>query len=133
MAKGPWKMKLETTNYKLAGLSETHSQRFHFLHIEHKSLQKETGKDERELRRRRQEDLRRNTYPHGKQEKHKLKPQGAWQFGSRTYCSQGWGAAGAAVTSRTRQKEGAGTTGGTYMAAASVGQLGNGLRQRLYL
>lgn len=91
MAKGPWKMKLETTNYKLAGLSETHSQRFHFSHIEHKSLQKETGKEERELRRRRQEDLRRNTYPHGKQEKRKLKPQGAWQFGSRAYCSQGWG------------------------------------------
>ena len=55
-------------NHKLGKLFETHSQRSHFSHIkQHKSLgRKETGKEERKLRKRRQEDLGENTYPRSK-------------------------------------------------------------------
>lgn len=49
--------------YKRGKLFETHSQRFPFLHTkQHKSLQKETGKQEHKLQKRRQKDLRKMTY-----------------------------------------------------------------------
>lgn len=49
--------------YKRGKRFETHSERFPFLHTkQHKSLQKETGKQEHKLQKRRQKDLRKMTY-----------------------------------------------------------------------